>query len=286
MAAVRLEWSQFGDFDSFDVLRSNEPMDANALPTPIKEGLSSMYYADSAVVESATYYYRVVAIRGSERLVSAEIKVVAERDIHWDKVVSLLHFESSVSDEKGGVWSLFGGASISTSDKKFGAGSLLVLSANQYLLGPQMPALGLGDFCFEMFVKTSKNTSSITLFDNRYGGVSDGFSPQLSDGKKLGVYANGAWLVPAVSITLDLSDWVHIAFTRKSGLFRVFVGGLKKAEVTDNINYSAYRTMLGNNVNAISSHFLGGNIDEFRITSGEARYTADFTPPQKAFLAG
>lgn len=77
MAGVRLEWAQFGDFDGFDVLRSDTPMDINALPSPIATNLPTMFYVDTSVVESVTYYYRVVAWRDGVSKVSTEIKVKA-----------------------------------------------------------------------------------------------------------------------------------------------------------------------------------------------------------------
>lgn len=82
MAVIRLEWAQFGDFDSFDVLRADAPMDINALPSPIATGLSTMYYVDTAVVGGATYYYRVVAWRDGASKLSGEIKVEAKSNIY------------------------------------------------------------------------------------------------------------------------------------------------------------------------------------------------------------
>lgn len=78
MAGIRLEWAQFGDFDSFDVLRSDALMDINALPSPIATNLPTMYYVDTTVIEGATYYYRVVAWRDGVSKVSGEVTVKAE----------------------------------------------------------------------------------------------------------------------------------------------------------------------------------------------------------------
>ena len=50
MAGIRLEWAQFGDFDSFDVLRSGSPMDINALPSPLVTGLPTMFYVDTELL--------------------------------------------------------------------------------------------------------------------------------------------------------------------------------------------------------------------------------------------
>lgn len=78
MAGVRLEWAQFGDFDSFDVIRSDSPMDVESLPSPIATGLTTMYYVDTSVVTGSDYYYRVVVWRDAVSQVSGEVMITAD----------------------------------------------------------------------------------------------------------------------------------------------------------------------------------------------------------------
>ena len=99
MAGIKLEWAQFGHFESFDVLRSENPMSINALPSPIVTSLPTMYHVDTSVVEGETYYYRVRAWRDGVGKLSDELIVVAlEGDPHWENVVSLLSFENGLLD--------------------------------------------------------------------------------------------------------------------------------------------------------------------------------------------
>lgn len=80
MAGNRIEFAQFGHFDSFDVIRSLTSMlslQDHELPTPIATGLKTMYYVDANVVEGLTYYYRVRVWRGSESFVSGEVACIA-----------------------------------------------------------------------------------------------------------------------------------------------------------------------------------------------------------------
>lgn len=77
---VVLEFAQFGDFDSFDVIRSVTSMVGladNALPSPIATGLKTMYYVDNTVTQGGIYYYKFRVWRGGESLVSDEVKVSA-----------------------------------------------------------------------------------------------------------------------------------------------------------------------------------------------------------------
>lgn len=76
MAVNRIEFAQFGHFDSFDIIRSLTSMahlKDHELPTPIMTGLKTMHYVDINVIKELTYYYRVRVWRGSESLVSEEV---------------------------------------------------------------------------------------------------------------------------------------------------------------------------------------------------------------------
>lgn len=78
---VRIEFGQFGDFDSFSIYRSSAPMTEGSLPAPIAVGLSTMYYVDSDVVEGAKYYYRVGVTRGSVEKVSLEAEYTVPKEV-------------------------------------------------------------------------------------------------------------------------------------------------------------------------------------------------------------
>ncbi|RKG33732.1 hypothetical protein [Acinetobacter tianfuensis] len=77
---IRLEFAQFGHFDSFEVIRSLTSMIGLAdheLPAPIATGLKTMYYVDNNVVEGLTYYYKVCVRRGNLSFMSSEISCLA-----------------------------------------------------------------------------------------------------------------------------------------------------------------------------------------------------------------
>lgn len=205
--------------------------------------------------------------------------------VGFDDTKKLLYhsFDSITPSVNDSAFTLHGGASIDTTTSKYGAGSLKVNAANQYALSSPIAAIGLDDYCFEFFVKTSKRSGSITFFDSRFGGNSSGLSLQSGGGTALGVYANGTYIVPFDSVPFDATNWLHVAITRYEGLLKLFVDGVKKAEVIDNTNYLSSQVMIGNNVNAIDRHFVGGHIDEFAVSKGDARYIRDFIPPAKSF---
>ena len=74
MAGVRLEFAQFGKFDSFNIYRNQTSTSVDSLGIPITN-ISTMYFEDFSVEPDNNYYYRVGAIRDQVEVVSDEIIV-------------------------------------------------------------------------------------------------------------------------------------------------------------------------------------------------------------------
>ncbi len=89
---------------------------------------------------------------------------------------------------------------------------------------------------------------------------------------------------PLVSSTTNTaaSTWYHVAVTRSGTSLRMFINGILESSATNSSDLVAS----GLNLGLISTPYLmNGYIDDFRITKGVARYTANFTPPTGTFLA-
>lgn len=291
MAGIRLEWAQFGDFDSFDVLRSGSPMDINALPSPLVAGLPTMFYVDTAVIEGATYYYRVVAWRDGVSKISSEIMVKAQAgDEYWDSVMSLLHFDAAdnstvFTDETGRrLWNELGGTKIKTDQSVFGGSSVYFNGSSSLTSGLSSGfAYDTGDFTWELFARLSKVTGNNYIIDHGNGGGNGGtlsyYNGTLryynsTTGVDSGLYNTG--------IPLAVDRWYHIAIVRLNGITTIYVDGTAKASGADGHNYGSLGFWLGSY--AVSNEYcMFGWIDELRITKGIARYTANFTPPDAPF---
>lgn len=76
----------------------------------------------------------------------------------------------------------------------------------------------------------------------------------------------------------------HFAISRQGTLLRLFVNGIKGAEVTISSGqvFNSDPTFIGRSGYNLS--YFEGYMDDVRVTKGVARYTADFTPPAAAFL--
>jgi len=282
MAGIRLEWAQFGDFDSFDVIRSDAPMDINALPSPIATNLPTMYYVDATVVEGATYYYRVVAWRDAVSKISSEIIVIANAgDVHWDKVVALLHFDGDLVDVCGNTWVAEGGMQLSYTDPKFGSGCAYSdgsFNSNLHMTSP-VPKLLDDDFCIEMYYKPVNTNTWYSIF-NTYG------VGNVAERNLMISNSNGKLTASLITITdnndFTLNKWHHIAYTRQGINLRLFLDGVLvgSGSITESVRTDAiYIGLQPYNL----AWAVPGFYDELRITKGVARYITNFTPPDAPF---
>lgn len=209
-------------------------------------------------------------------------------DLHFSSTSLLLHFDGvdgSVSLTDKSLTPLAvtvsGSAAISTAQSKFGGASFELSGGYATVArGPNL-VLGSGDFTIEMWVRTS-DASSKTLLE--YGGawnltMYQGRLYWEDDGSGGGVTLSGV-------VSVNDGQWHHIAVTRESGIYRLFIDGAKDFEYTSNSgNYSGQHPLgIGASIlypNA-PENFIG-NIDDLRITKGVARYSDTFSVPTEAF---
>jgi hypothetical protein len=189
-----------------------------------------------------------------------------------------------------------GNAQISTAQSKFGGSSLAFDGNGDYLILTTTSdfAFGTSDFTIEFwaYVPTAEASNLLPIFDNDYnsgGGVAvairqnDGFfgiAPQAG-----GVGFN--YCVFSASFTLN--TWNHFAMVSTGGAYKAFLNGsecsLTSGSTTAlSISRSSGTTAIGLLIQQ-PSFDMGGYIDDFRITKGVARYTADFTPPTQPFIS-
>jgi hypothetical protein len=161
-----------------------------------------------------------------------------------------------------------------------GSGNINVTSTLNY---------GTNDFCIEAFINhtaftNGDGTSATTLTCNQYyydHGTNE-FPGQYLQGS-LG-YADGVLTmnraqttVKPTLISYSLNTWHHIAFTRQTGVVRMFSDGvaLQNGVTTANLSYTGLKigTYGGGNL-----HFVGKMVG-FRIVLGNAVYTSNFTTP-------
>jgi hypothetical protein len=192
-----------------------------------------------------------------------------------------------------------GDAKISTTQYKFGSGSLYFDGTGDYcfIRNTQAFLFGSGDFTIELWAYIGDTSTRKYILgpgtdtDTHY----DGFGLEIWN-QQLSMWAssNGTGWDMLESDTggnrgstlLAANTWYHIAVTRSGNTFRSFVNGVVEKTFTSVTGAIFSNATIPYNIGRTS--YLGGNfyyngyMDDFRVTKGYARYTTNFTPPTSA----
>lgn len=202
---------------------------------------------------------------------------------------ALLHFDGSdgsptFTDESGKTWTRSGNAQIDTAQSKFGGASGLFDGTGDYLSTTATPDFDFGtgnftiDFCFR---PTSIGTGYPFIFTTQgTGGYKIGFDNQKS---YLG-FESSAGI--ALSANFSNNTWAHVAIVRNGNAIAIAKDGIFGASLDatgDSINTDGTLAVLGRAYTTVNDYYFIGHIDEFRISKGIARWTANFTPPTHAY---
>ena len=311
MAGIRLEWAQFGDFDSFDVIRSDTSLanvaDAD-LPNPIATNLKTMYYVDVNTVKGSIYYYKVRALRDNVKIISDQIAMQAG-DIFFSNVELLIFADAASypsssfvdSSVKARAVTAVGGIQmINTQTKLYDEGWVyfnntgVYATADKYLTANLHSALNTSDFTFECFVKPDYEKS--TEYSRIFAVGAHGANGMLSISKSGNPWVlnidtyNGGWsagTAVATPPTMPDGQIRHICLMRKAGIFYVFVDGVLASTKSDAVNYSLSQTNVYIGTHPFNNNTLfdsfGGYMSSVRITQ-YARYSDQgFSVPQVKF---
>lgn len=229
----------------------------------------------------ATFAIEVEDVRGAIASLTDTIRVLV--DEYADSVVSLLHFDgengsATFTDERAKTWTAAGDAAVSTNSPLIGTGSLLLDGAGDYVTGASHAdyAFGTGDFTIECFEREAvAQTHYLFSFGPAwivYFSENGNCIFNIAGSNKIGT---------AVTVT-GRGTRKHVALCRGSGTVRLFYDGILIGTWPDTTNIAAAPVEIGR-YSADSSFRFNGQVDEFRITKGVARYTSNFTPPTMPF---
>ena len=174
-----------------------------------------------------------------------------------------------------------GDAHVENSVKKYGIGSMQFDETGDYL---QVPVTNLfddisgGAFTIEGWVKfnATGNQGVFHLTDEYFPSAVEGYGVNQSTAGLFTMYNSGRADASTKSVTADV--WYHFAMVRNSsGNLKLFIDGTQELSVTDTTSTPTTHLIVGGYYS--TGFLLNGYIDDFRITKGVARYTANFTPP-------
>jgi hypothetical protein len=172
-----------------------------------------------------------------------------------------------------------GNAQISTAQSKFGGGSMAFDGSGDYARAAARPTfeVGSGDYTIEFWIYWNTIGNIAWFWGWGGGGTGKTFAYTYSDGR-IGLGINGTNEIASSSGQATTGSWIHLAFVKSGSTTTIYKNGTSIASNTTSVWQSGTATDVFD---------VGGNtncyIDDFRITKGYARYTANFTPPVAPF---
>lgn len=139
---------------------------------------------------------------------------------------------------------------------------------------------GTGDFTIDAWVRPNSQDSDDRIY-NQYVDTNNRIQFGIDTASlQLYVRSGGSTLISlAPSYTFTANTWYHVAVVRSGNIFTMYVNGSDIGNTTAAITMPdiAAQIDIGTYFDRVDG--LDGYIDEFRISKGIARWTANFTPP-------
>jgi hypothetical protein len=211
----------------------------------------------------------------------------------------LLHFNGTdtsttiVDTNVGGsahTWTANGNAQLDTGiTPKFGSAALLCDGTGDYVSTPDHAdfTLGSGDWTLDGWFNVAGgaggarkmygqcNSTETTTTISLIGGLSAGNALAVQ------AYVGSTQHVIFSSTTFTSAGWHHFAHVRTGNVLKLFVDGVQEGgdlAIAGTVNDSANAWAIGRRGESTTTTW-NGSVDEFRLSVGIARWTANFTPP-------
>jgi hypothetical protein len=227
-----------------------------------------------------------------------ERAIIAGSDSYWDNVSLLLHMDGSngsttFTDSSSNVLTVTanGNTQISTAQSKFGGASGLFDGTGDFLTIADTAILDFGTqpFTIEAWVYVSSFANYPFLFSKYASGLNSWFVQLESSAIYFGFDANVSSNYGTFATTINTNQWTHIAAARSGAVLGAYVNGVGSTQTVTNADLDKdnnNQLYIGRYHNSATAYDFTGYVDDYRITKGVARYTANFTPPTAAFPNG
>jgi len=181
----------------------------------------------------------------------------------------------------------------STTQKKFGTHSIYFDGNAEWLSPPAHEDfnLGTGDFCIEAWIRRDNLDNDECIWGDGDAEAASNMQFYFTASGNMRMVnptsGNGAHLFLTTGTTISIGNWHHVAAVRYGDTFHIYIDGTSRG------NSSVAGLSFGSSTkvhrlgHAYGTQYYGftGYIDEFRLSKGTARYTANFTPSTSAFTA-
>lgn len=180
-------------------------------------------------------------------------------------------------------------ATTSTTAVKFGSTSCACGAGSGYIDTPDSAdyALGSGDFTVDCWFNRQGGDGTSRLFAGQANAsgtaATSSFFMQFTTANVVAAgVSNGSGFTSVTgTTTFTATGWNHVAFVRTGNTLRLFVNGTQEGgdvAFASTVNDSANKLAVGRWGEQASSQW-NGFLDEFRLSVGIARWTANFTAP-------
>ena len=236
-------------------------------------------------------YVELGPLAGGSGSLSATVTIPGSGDQYWANTLLLLRGDGNIADSSGygRVLSAYGAATTSTSQKKYGSGSLSFDGASgSYLAVPSSSDFAMsGDFTIEGWAYLGSTAPQYAgLLSTVNTGQSAGGFILASD--KFFLSANSFADGNELDWTFPTNTWTHFAVVNQSGTLRSYLNGVQVTSMTKTISLTATSLVVGARFQNNQNFNWKGFLDDLRITAGVCRYPSGttFTPPSSALPFG
>jgi hypothetical protein len=185
-------------------------------------------------------------------------------------------------------------ATTSTTQAKFGATSESTGASAGFITTPDSVdfTLGSGDFTYDcwFWVAGGAGTRRFMFGQSDSSGTAVNLNVffELNASNVLSATVGvGSVTTVVLGVTaITTTGWHHVAFVRTGNNLKLFLDGVQEGSTTafsSTINDSPNKFSVGT-VGEFPSLFWNGFIDEFRLSVGIARWTANFAPPAAPYF--
>ncbi len=229
----------------------------------------------------------------------------ASQDPDFDNVTLQLLFNgadasTTIEDESplNSNISAINGAQLDTAQFKFGVSSLLLDGTNDQCFQADNTRyeLGSGEWTIEMHVRFNGDPGTATMpLISKYAAGQKSYEISLINNELVGTFTtDGSSDTNMFTQTWNPAGdtWYHLAFCRENSAtdrVRVFVDGTQLGSDDTAVNGNTFfngTSTFRIGTDGASSSFYNGWMDEYRITVGTAKYTANFTAPTESMGRG
>ena len=202
--------------------------------------------------------------------------------LHMDGTNGSTTFTDSSSNAR--TVTPFGNAQISTAQNKFGGASGLFDGTGDYLTVSDL-TIGGGDWTIEfwIYLVTAPTGSFRAVCSQGTTDVSTSLMIYINTSNQLVFYSSGSIATTPVS-AVAVNQWAHIAVVSRNSTATIYIDGVSRAANSYSARaFTSASFQVDRGYGGITEG-VNAYIDDFRVTKGVARYTANFALPTAPFL--